>query len=72
MERDPTLQAMLDQLAVATGNLPQAEAAKQRVCARCKKPVGEFRDEVSAREYQITGFCQGCQDWVFQLEEEEW
>jgi len=34
-------------------------------------PVGcgglavEFRDELGAREYRISGLCQNCQDWTF-------
>lgn len=69
MERNPVLQELLDHLATGIGNLPQAEAARQGVCVRCKKPIGEFKDELSAKEYQITGFCQKCQDWVFAEEE---
>lgn len=26
---------------------------------------GEFRDEVSMREFEISGLCQSCQDAVF-------
>jgi hypothetical protein len=31
----------------------------------CGKPATEFRDEVSRREYAITGMCQKCQDRIF-------
>jgi hypothetical protein len=31
----------------------------------CGEPVGEFRDEVSRREYSISGLCQKCQDKIF-------
>jgi hypothetical protein len=33
----------------------------------CGQPVTveEFRDEVSLREYRISGFCQKCQDALF-------
>ena len=31
----------------------------------CGKPIGEFRDETSQREYTISGMCQKCQDSVF-------
>lgn len=31
----------------------------------CGKPVGEFRDEISRREYRISGLCQTCQDKFF-------
>jgi hypothetical protein len=35
------------------------------MCPRCGKPPGKFRDEVSVREYGITGLCQPCQDVIF-------
>lgn len=30
----------------------------------CGKPVTEFKDVVSQREYAISGLCQNCQDSV--------
>ena len=38
-------------------------------CSMCGADVGEFRDELSAREYQISGACQGCQDELFGVSE---
>lgn len=39
----------------------------------CGGPATEFRDDVSAREYQISGMCQICQDRVFgSADEKEW
>lgn len=42
-------------------------------CVRCKR-TGitdyDFKDEVSRREFSISGFCQSCQDYVFTEEEE--
>lgn len=35
------------------------------LCPTCGTPVGEFRDEASVREHQISGMCQACQDRVF-------
>lgn len=40
-------------------------------CVRCGKPAVEFTDEISRREFAISGFCQKCQDWVFAPPEEE-
>ncbi len=31
----------------------------------CGGEAGEFRDELSEREYRISGLCQECQDSVF-------
>lgn len=35
----------------------------------CGKPVGKFRDKLSAKDYTITGLCQKCQDRVEVLDE---
>lgn len=31
----------------------------------CAGPATEFRDEVSKREFRISGLCQKCQDEIF-------
>lgn len=31
----------------------------------CGKPIEGFRDELSSKEYRISGLCQDCQDSVF-------
>lgn len=31
----------------------------------CGKPITTFRDEVSRREFTISGLCQDCQDKIF-------
>ena len=40
-----------------------------KVCPNCGRRVdeNEFRDELSRKEYDISGFCQRCQDMVFFL-----
>lgn len=36
-------------------------------CSICSEKIksDEFRDEVSLREFQISGMCQSCQDKTF-------
>jgi len=34
-------------------------------CPICSQPVGEFKDELSRREFKISGLCQACQDITF-------
>lgn len=34
-------------------------------CVACGKPATDFRDELSRKEFGITGFCQVCQDNFF-------
>jgi hypothetical protein len=40
-------------------------------CRMCNSPKGEFRDELSKKEWGISGMCQKCQDSVFGTEDEE-
>lgn len=37
----------------------------------CGKQLGPFRDELSRKEYTISGLCQVCQDEVFGSEEDQ-
>ena len=41
------------------------ERMAARTCVFCKKPITGFRDELSEREYRVSGMCQECQDRVF-------
>lgn len=34
-------------------------------CTWCKGEAREFRNNISRREYEISGFCQKCQDDTF-------
>jgi hypothetical protein len=36
-------------------------------CTECEKDIKEeeFKDEISKREYSISGMCQKCQDKIF-------
>ena len=43
-----------------------ADRILQNKCATCNQNIGEFRDEISAKEYGISGMCQDCQDSIFQ------
>jgi uncharacterized CHY-type Zn-finger protein len=36
------------------------------VCVFCGQPAKEFKNEISAREYEISGMCQLCQDAFFE------
>ena len=76
----------LDEDALPCGKEPGANQIGLKICATCGKPptslVGTrhenfmpngaflFRDELSAKEYYISGMCQACQDSVFNSEEE--
>lgn len=40
-------------------------AVKANCCPMCKQPIGEFKNELSRKEYTISGICQTCQDDIF-------
>ncbi len=35
-------------------------------CTTCENEDFELRDQLSEREYKISGMCQSCQDGVFE------
>lgn len=42
-----------------------AERIEAGRCPFCDKPIGEFRDELSKKEFKISGLRQECQDKTF-------
>src|SRR5688500_14917586 len=54
----------------AEGGEMSAESLRGPLCALCRRPVGAFRDDLSAREFRISGCCQRCQDEVFAAPED--
>ena len=46
---------------------------KEKKCPFCKKEIAddEFLDELSEKEFKISGLCQSCQDDVFGTERGE-
>lgn len=49
------------------GFTEQIKAVECGFCPICKQPVAynEFKDEISKKEYHISGLCQKCQDKIF-------
>jgi hypothetical protein len=45
----------------------QVDAVEHGFCPFCKKPISmaDFKDELSKREYRISGICQKCQNDFF-------
>ena len=44
---------------------------KMHICVTCNGKVEGFRDELSQKEFLISGMCQTCQDEVFGASEED-
>jgi len=51
----------------AAGFNDHVEKVEHGFCPFCSEPIsiGEFTDELSKREYKISGLCQKCQDKMF-------
>jgi len=43
----------------------RVDSIKADVCSWCGCPATVFKDELSRKEYTISGFCQKCQDKTF-------
>lgn len=54
-----------DSIAFAVYGITASAAIAQSICVSCKDQVTPFRDELSVREYHLSGLCQHCQDAVF-------
>ena len=72
MKRDKDVQATIDNFAKKAFGISQTDAEKKgslmAVCVFCKKtidPDNDFRNEISRKEFTISGICQDCQDKVF-------
>jgi len=48
----------------------KATCIRSHVCAFCGDEITGFKDELSRKEYLISGTCQKCQDQVFEEDEE--
>lgn len=56
----------IENLLTSIAGISRSEANSLGICTWCKQEIREpFRDELSKREYQISGFCQKCQDDTF-------
>jgi hypothetical protein len=55
----------LDKISSGAFGVPRTEAIEKGICVICKDTITGFRDDLSAKEYEISGLCQGCQDEVF-------
>ena len=63
--KHPQIEAFLD-LAFNRTNMIRSDR-----CVSCHGHASYFRDDLSAREYVISGLCQRCQDEVFASEDDD-
>jgi len=47
------------------------DSLNTNTCIKCGEPAQEFKDDISTREYAISGLCQVCQDAFFEQDDDE-
>lgn len=67
MERNSKIQDFIDDFAKKNFGKSQTEAKEIKMCVFCHKKIiiADFRDQLSIKEYGISGLCQKCQDDTF-------
>lgn len=67
MDRNPLIQDLINNI------FPEhTRRIKEGKCPFCGKRIdveNEFRDDLSRKEFQISGLCQSCQDDFFNEDE---
>lgn len=59
------MENLLENVAQVAFGRSRAASRKNSTCVICGGDATEFRDELSRKEYGISGMCQKCQDDVF-------
>ena len=66
---EPTQKAEgIDEFLNAAFEIDRKGAILGKTCSWCKRGVEAFRNDLSAKEYGISGMCQVCQDDTFGIE----
>jgi len=63
--KTPEMDQALDKLSLAMFGRTRSGSIESNICIDCGEQATEFRDELSAKEFSISGLCQKCQDKVF-------
>jgi len=58
-KKSPELESFLEE------NFGRSTSIIADICVLCGDAAVEFRDNLSRKEYSISGMCQSCQDSVF-------
>jgi len=67
MKRTKEIQKVVDGFAKKSFGRSTTEAEEKKICVFCGKPIKmeDFKDQLSIKEYEISGLCQKCQDDTF-------
>lgn len=65
MTKSVAITNFLDAYSKANFGRSRSDAMSQNICVMCGENASEFHDDLSRKEYTISGMCQKCQDSVF-------
>ena len=65
------MENMLDDMAKELFGRGRKVAMDNQMCVICGDDANHFTDELSRKEYGISGMCQSCQDGVFSVDSED-
>ena len=65
MKRSKAMEELLDMVGKDFGFQSRRACEVAKRCVSCGGDATKFTDELSEREYGISGFCQKCQDGIF-------
>lgn len=69
-KKDKSFENFLDKYSHDVYGRSRTESIKNNICLNCGEMAIIFRDSLSRKEYNISGFCQKCQDKIFKLVKE--
>lgn len=61
--KSPAIAQFLDLMANRTDSIVNDRCVPAPI--GCGGPATDFRDDISAKEFRISGLCQKCQDSIF-------
>lgn len=64
------MEAFLNNFAQGAFGRNRSDTMRANKCVTCGGGAFLFRDDLSLKEYRISGMCQRCQDSVFSPKEE--
>jgi len=67
--KSPEMDKFLDDVCQVSFGRKRHDSIVEDICVCCGNTATIFKDELSRREYSISGMCQTCQDKTFGEEE---
>ncbi len=59
------MKEFMDKISQEIFGQSRTEAIESDICVDCGLPAVEFKDQLSRKEYSISGLCQECQNKIW-------